>query len=88
MSVQSSHTKESDGRSYSGCRLIEHKNMSEYQSMCNDCGKKTYGKVKRDAGAITIALRKCPVCGKKKGIIPATDWRYMHMDNPTAEDWD
>ncbi len=56
----------------------------EIVSCCNDCGKKRY-KVKRDAGAITISMGKCPFCKENKPIIPAHDWNFMCG---YTNDWD
>lgn len=49
--------------------------IGRFEDMCWDCGIKRYPE-KRDMGSIGVALKKCPKCGKKKGIIPARDWAY------------
>lgn len=51
----------------------------KYRDQCWDCGKDKYKDV-RDMGAIGIAMRKCPVCKKVKGVIPARDWAYRAGD--------
>ncbi len=60
----------------------------KYKSMCFDCGEKTYGKPRRDLGAITVSMGKCPVCKKQKGIVPARGFYYAYEKIVTAEDWD
>jgi NAD-dependent SIR2 family protein deacetylase len=47
-----------------------------YEDCCSDCGNKRYEK-KRDMGMIGVAIRRCPLCQKKTGIIPARDWAYQ-----------
>lgn len=56
--------------------------------MCFDCATKTYGKPKRDMGAITVGLGICPICGEKKSIAPGRDLYYAHAERVTSEDWD
>jgi len=60
----------------------------KYKDLCSECGDKEYPNQKRDMGAITVMSGICKGCGEEKGIIPARDWRYACMDNPTIEDWD
>lgn len=55
-----------------------------YVSCCNACGNKRY-KTVQDAGAITVMMGVCKLCGKKKPIIPASDWAYCEGHN---ECWD
>lgn len=56
---------------------MEYRNflMEDFTDMCYDCGNKKYPNV-RDMGAIGVALRKCPECGKVKGVVPGRDWAY------------
>ena len=56
----------------------------EIVSCCNDCGRKRY-KIKREAGAITVCIRQCPICKKEKLIIPTSDWEFMMGSD---EHWD
>jgi len=43
--------------------------------MCVECGEKRYKKI-RGLEAITVSMGVCPICGKKKTIVPARDWAY------------
>ena len=52
----------------------------EYVTCCNDCGSKRYVII-RNAGAITMTMDECKLCGKQKPLIPASDWAYMSGDN-------
>lgn len=70
--------------------MKNHKSLKKikYQSMCNECGVKKYGQPKREMGAITVSMGICPICHKKKAIIPGGDWHYMCEDKVNSEDWD
>lgn len=55
-----------------------------YVPCCGECGKKRY-KIVQDAGAITLMMGVCKLCGKKKPIVPASDWAYCEGHD---ECWD
>ena len=43
--------------------------------LCYECGVKEYGEpAKEDMEGITVMAGKCPVCGKKKTLIPRSDF--------------
>ena len=49
----------------------------KYKAMCYECGKYRYIEKRKDAfEGIGVSLQKCPICKKKKGVIPARDWLY------------
>jgi len=52
---------------------------------CIECGNKRY-KITREEmwvykERITVHIRVCPICLKKKMIIPASDWQWMMGDD-------
>lgn len=46
-----------------------------YFAICSECGKEEYPGIDPfKGGAITVSLGKCPICKKKKTLIPIADW--------------
>lgn len=62
----------------------------EFKPMCFNCGKEAYGPFLNSGflTCITVSGGICPECGKKTGIVPASDWQYACNGSPTGEDWD